>query len=687
MADRYWVGGTASWDGTAGTKWATTSGGTGGETVPTTADDVFFDAGSTGTVTISTGNTGAKSINCTGFTGTFAGTANITIAGSLTLAAGMGYTYTGDYTFTGTGTLITAGKTVRGITVNPGVGNTITLGDAFSSGSTLNAISVANGAFDTANYAVSTGRLIASSGNATVNLGSSTVTLNGTTTLIITSSSTFNAGTSQINITVNTATSLTFGGKTYYNVSFTNASRPEILMGTTGATFNNLSFIGPTSSGVQIVTLGANITVNGTLTAAGPTVLRRMFIRSDNPVTIRTITAANVSADDCDFESITIAGAASPIAPARAGDCGGNSGITFPAAKTVYRVGLSTVWASGSAWAPDSGGTGNDVNFPLAQDTAAIDNNTALTGTLSVSNIFNVGAFDCSNRTTGITINYSAACRWHGSHTLSSAITVSGAATQTFAGRAAIDFTSAGKTITFAMTVANPTGTFRLMDALNGSTSSCAIIVNNGTFNANNYNVTCFQFVSSGSTTRTVTMGSGLWTIGGTSLLWNTGTTTNLTFNKDTADILLSNATTTSRIFTAGALSFNKLTIGGTTGTSVTTLGQGTGASFTELASTKTVSHTIRFSANVATIGVWSVTGTAGNVVTVDSNTAGTRRTFTLSNITSGIDYLSVIDIGELSGNKFYVGTNSTNGGNNSNVYFTDPPAPTADTGNMLMLF
>jgi len=40
-ADRYWVGGTANWDGTAGTKWATSSGGNGGASVPTTADDVL----------------------------------------------------------------------------------------------------------------------------------------------------------------------------------------------------------------------------------------------------------------------------------------------------------------------------------------------------------------------------------------------------------------------------------------------------------------------------------------------------------------------------------------------------------------------------------------------------------------------------------------------------------------------
>jgi hypothetical protein len=57
MADRYWVGGTANWDGTSGTKWSATSGGAGGASVPTSADDVFFDATSSGPCTISTGNT------------------------------------------------------------------------------------------------------------------------------------------------------------------------------------------------------------------------------------------------------------------------------------------------------------------------------------------------------------------------------------------------------------------------------------------------------------------------------------------------------------------------------------------------------------------------------------------------------------------------------------------------------
>jgi hypothetical protein len=171
-------------------------------------------------------------------------------------------------------------------------------------------------------------------------------------------------------------------------------------------------------------------------------------------------------------------------------------------------------------------------------------------------------------------------------------------------------------------------------------------------------------------------MGSGLWTLTGTSTIWNTGTITNLTFNKNTANILLSNTTTAARTFTGGGLTFNKLTIGGATGTSTLTLN---GANtFSELASTKTVAHTVLLpvSANGMTIDTWSITGTAGNVVTLNSSTVGTQRNFNLTNVTSGIDYLSVTDIAVNQANRFYVGANSTNGGNNFNVIFTAPPGP-----------
>lgn len=43
MADRYWVGGSGTWDASNATNWSTSSGGTGGATAPTSVDNVFFD--------------------------------------------------------------------------------------------------------------------------------------------------------------------------------------------------------------------------------------------------------------------------------------------------------------------------------------------------------------------------------------------------------------------------------------------------------------------------------------------------------------------------------------------------------------------------------------------------------------------------------------------------------------------
>jgi hypothetical protein len=685
MPDRYWVGGTDSWNNAAGTKWAATSGGAGGESVPTTDDDVFFDANSSGTVTIAAGNTGAKSINCTGFTGGIAGSGGgsaITVAGSITLDAGQTYTHTGVVTITGTGTLTTAGKVFSAVTVN-GSGITVTLGDALSMAGRT--ITITQGTFDTAGYNLTSGILSSSNNNTRAILfNSSTVSLSGNSSVNFENPSnlTFNAGTSQVNASA-PAANLNGGSQTFHNFSFTSA-----IVGTrsiAGAnTFNELT-LNASVGGLSQLALSADQTVNGTFTCAGADPRQRGFVRSNEIGTTRTITAAAVSANDCDFRDITIAGAAAPIAPTRAGDCGGNSGITFPAAKSAFRVGTDTTWAGSNAWALTSGGAGANANFPLPQDIAVIDDNTALTGSLGLA-AYNLGSLDASARTTGITLNHNFAATRYGDYTLGSGVTVSGTAAQTFSGRGTQTFTSAGKTITFPITVDKPAGAFELGDAYE---SSNTITLTQGTLDAKNYNLTCTQFNLSGTNTRTLTMGSGLWTLSGAGTtvvtrVWNAQVTVGLTFNKDTADILLSNTTTTARNFFGGGLSYNKLTIGGATGTSVTTIAGAN--SFTELASTKTVAHTISFSSDQGAIDTWSVTGTSGNVVTVDSSVAGTRRTFSLTNSTEGtVDFMDVKDIGVVEPNRFFVGDNSTDSGNNLNVIFSS--APVAATGNMLMLF
>lgn len=686
MANRYWVGGTASWDGTAGTKWSDTSGGAGGSTVPTTADDVFFDANSTGTVTIATGNTGAKTIACTGFTGTLTGTGALTVAGSITLVAGMTYSYTGTLTLTGTCTLTSAGKTFGAITIN-GSGITVTLGDAL----TMGGLTITAGSFSTSasNYSFTASALASLVTNTrSITFGSSTVTFSSNNPFGVNSTNlTFDAGTSQINFTNTGAANTNItnaGGLTFYNVAFPNVYANYPISWTGASTFNNLAITvsATNGTGVTAIFFSADQTINGTFSFSGSSVFKRGFVVSNTVGTARTLTVNTLTADDCDFRNITIAGAAAGTAPTRAGNCNGNSGITFPAAKTVYRVGTNTTWAGSSSWATSSGGTGADNNFPLAQDTAVIDESTALTGTLTGPSGYNTGSLSCSSRTTGITLSYvnptTVSTNWYGAHTLGSGVTVSGTATQTFFTPSAggtLDFTSAGKTITFAISVQ---GSFRLLDAL---TQSAALTLDaTANFNANNYNLTTVSVASTGATTRTITMGSGLWTLSGTGTVWNIASS-NLTFNKDTADILLSDTSTLSRTFSGGALTYNKLTIGGTTGTSTTTIGGIN--TFSELASTKTVAHTITFGAG-QTVTTWSITGTAGNIVTINSSASGTARTLTKAGggYLTGIDYLDVRSIaGSPSSDTWYIGANSvinTTSPNLSSGLFTTQRATNA---------
>lgn len=1021
MADRYWVGGTASWDGTAGTKWAATSGGAGGASVPTSADDVFFDAASgAATVTIATGNTGARSINCTGFTGTITGTAAISVAGSITLNTTMGWTHTGTVSITGTGTLTSAGKTFSPLTIN-GAGITTTLGDALNIGSgvltitqgtfttnnfnvtassllannsnvktfnlgssvvtltgsgvvfsvgtsnttfnagtstiilsggptatlqatgqggltynnvsftntalttasiqgtnTFNNISVAatssssgttqvtisgnqtingtlsttstagnrriwfrsdtygvrrtltvnsapsltdadfrdiivngtaapisgtrignrgactgitfsapktvywcrtgslswadnawaatsgglqdpsnfplpqdtaviddsaliagqtisvglsigyisnidmsgrtnamtfnfdnsatcygswitgsgvtysgtialtfsgegtktitsagktfscpitidayggtveltdafnigsntltitNGTFNTKNFSVTASILSSNNSNVrTIKLGSSTLSLSGTSATVVNFSTstnlTFDAGTSQINCTAQNAQSINGGsGQTFYNVAFTNggivSNNQKTISGAN--TFNNLTFPTTGETGLIRCIISANQVVNGTLTCAGGLATRRIFLLSDILGTTRTITANALSANDCDFRDITIAGAAAGTAPTRAGDCGGNSGITFPAPKTVYyRMTGFSGWGfdNQAYWSFTDGGTATQSAFPLAQDTATfLTYPTTSGGGASIGDAWNIGNIDMSARTSTLTyIEATSNCQMYGNFISGSAVqTFSSNGGITFSGRGTQTITSAGTEFKFNLTVDKPSGKVQLADAL-ALSSIRTLTLTSGELDAVSYNVTTSQFTAAQATT--LRMGSGLWTLTGTGAVWNLGSNGINNFFKGTADILLSDNTTTSRTFAGGGLSYNKLTIGGNTSTSTTTITQNN--QFTELASTKTVAHTIALGTTAQTFGKWSVTGTAGNVVTL----TGTGTAHALAgSATSGIDYLAMGSIGFGGTAEFYAGANST-GTAGAPVFRTAAPTP-----------
>lgn len=275
----------------------------------------------------------------------------------------------------------------------------------------------------------------------------------------------------------------------------------------------------------------------------------------------------------------------------------------------------------------------------------------------------------------------------YGNLTLSASMVINSTGSVTFlsATSGTQDITSNGATVDFPITQNGVGGTVRLLGNLTMGFDRIYTL-NFGVFNANNYNMTAGRFNSNNSNTRTITMGSGTWTLSGidaATLMWNISTTTGLTFNKDTANITLTGAagTTSPRTFAGGDLTYNNLSIGGATGVSTLTF---TGSNtFGTISSTKTVAHTILFtSGTTTTVADWTVTGSVGKVLTIGSVTAGVQHTLTKTGGgTITVDYASISDSNATPVDTWYA-TNSIDGGNNTGWFITAP-----GTGNFLMLF
>ena len=660
MANRYWVGGTGNWSDTA--RWSTSSGGSGGASVPTSSDNAFFDGSSgAGVATVQPGSNNCAALDCTGYTGTLALNWPLGVQGNLTFSSGMTFTpgsssITVNAPISTTSTVTSAGKTFYGFS---------TSGDGLvqlSGSLTANSVFLQSN-FTTANNTVTTTGIFEHS-SGTLTLGSST--LNVGTTFTATAGYTITAGTSTIN-----AVDFAGAGYTYRTVNLSGGGS------ITGAnTFTTLNIAAPAATGTVTYTFGSNQTIT-TFVCAGASYIRRIFLCSNTRGTARTIAVSTYSSKQyVDFRDITASGG-TPWTGTGLGDASGNTNITFGAAKTVYWNLAGTQNWSATGWATTAGGSPAAANFPLAQDTATFTN-TGSAGTVTVDASWLVGALDMGGRTSAMTFTASSTLNVLGNVSVATGITWSSGVVQligTTSG-ATQTFTSNGASFGAQLTVNTP-GTVQLADAFS---SSNTLTVTRGTFDANNFAVTAANFVSTGTTTRTVTMGSGLWTLTGVSGVWNVAST-GLTLNKNTANILLSNTTTSSRTFSGGSQTYNKLTIGGATGISTLTFsGNNT---FSEMASTKTVAHTLLFtSGSTTTTALWNITGTSGNVVTIGATTTSPATLVSTSGNPVSTDYMSISYSTASPVNAWFAGTHSTNGGNNTNWYFT---APTA-TG-MLMMF
>lgn len=687
MANRYWVGGTASWDGTAGTKWSATSGGAGGASVPTSADDVFLDANSTGTVTIATGNTGAKSLNCTGFTGTLTGSAAISIAGSITLVSGMTFSATGQWNMTGTGTLITAGKDFTTFWVD-GVGITATLGDAYYA--SVRSITVNRGTFNTAGFSVTVPSIASNSGlTRTISFGASTVTVQ--TFINWTGGNfTFNAGTSSIVMTSSASAIFSGAGLTFYNVTFSNLSKSTSTARiiNDANTFNNLTINNNTSGqGPVFWRFSANQTINGTLTvAAGTDATYRTFLASNTIGTQRTLTCAAVSLTDVDFRDIRIAGGAAGSSGTRLGDCKGNTGITFTAAKTVYWNLAGTQNWTATGWATSSGGSPAANNFPLAQDTAVFDD-AGSAGTVSLSGGYaNLGNIDFSARTTAMTFDFGSSVNVsaYGNITNSANVTWgAGGFLITFAGRGSQTITSAGQTFRPIPTIDSPGGTLTLQDALTVGDNG-GVTVTSGTLALNGYTISALSLLSMPNATAAINFGSG------TFIFRNSGNTFTRGGGTLTGPGTISGTSNTAKTIDFGASitgsNVSNITVNQGGAGALTISQTGGGLSLTDLTNTyaATGATTVILPIAPTTFTNFTASGALGNLLTLQSSSAGSRAPLSKTSGTVSVSYCSIKDTNATGGATWQAFTTNGNvdAGNNLGWIFS-----AGGGGNFLMLF
>ena len=583
MATFYWVGGAGTWDGSTTTNWASSSGGAGGAGVPTLSDNAVFDSSSNATAYTVTLGSGAVCADWTvagPLVGdvTFAGSSGITITGSLLWpVTGMVRSYTGNTTLSSTST----GKTVttNGLSISSvvfdGVGGGWELGSALTA--TAANITVTNGSLSTSasNYSITAARFISSNSNVrSIILNASTVTITASgandpgVNFTDSTNLTFNAGTSQITLT-GIQGRLHGGGNTFYNVLFSSGGGGKFVSGVN--TFNNFQTQNRTVTGVGGIQFLDNQIINGTFTCDNSTTAMRRKIMSSNVLgTPRTLKVNATSLVNVDFQDIIIdpTSTAFPVTGTRLGDLGGNSGITFTTAKTVYwNLAAGGNWSS-TAWALSSGGGVSTDNFPLAQDTAIIENTGLNTSaSIGIDQFWQIGNLDISTRSNAMTFGQNFSYNVYGNFTLSSSVTLTNVGTLTFSAYGSTQtITSAGVTFTQPITINAFSGTVQLLDNLTlGSTLTTTLTTGTLDLSSGNRTLSTGLFNSNNSNTRSIAFGTGNITTTGSGTAWNTSATTNFIYT-GTPTVNISNNSATATTVTTGtmteaqALNFNYTT-------------------------------------------------------------------------------------------------------------------------------
>ena len=660
--ERYWVGGSGTWDNSATTHWSETSGGANGAAAPASWNDVYFDnnsgvAGAAFTVTVGA-VVACTNIHLNGLGNanktTFAGTNFITCYGDFLMPNpnDITFTFSGNLSFQrngGTQVIDTGGKALPCLIDFGSVGATLQLGsDLQITKPSAIQLNFLGGAFDANSKKVT----LYNQSNGVGGASGKTFTGSNSFYDLTVDSGIYNYPTFAIAVNIQvTHTAVLKGNNATAQRLVLSATNPDVSLTITGTTGNNF----------------ANLNI------------RNLIIIADtNPLDLSGIT----------------------------GGCStnGERGFTATTPRTLYFYPTASYQVSNPLnWWTVPGGNGTQQTLiPFGQDDIYFDSSVAYQ-TITLDNIFlgkNVdfssatgATFSCSLTSTfyifgNLTIDTGQQTTFSGGSILFEPlndITIINRATNGFGTKAVVIRTASGKTTTLGSDINSNAGCI---------ITGHPISTSGGTFDANNHNLSMgyFTFGSSsiiGGAPITVKMGSGTWqtTTGASNTdAWNNTTGT---IECGTSTIKITNPGNYTAKFMGRSQKYHILWFA--RGSNTNPLNITGNNTFYEIKDTGSAGHSYAFETNsIQHTTLFTVNGSPGNIVTIAWLNAGPAYLVKDGGGTITCDYLELQGNIATPRNSWYC-TNSNNyqyftTPNGSGWTFGSPPSPpTAKGANALM--
>ena len=602
-------------------RWSATSGGAGGASVPGSADTATFDASSGGGIATVDSSVTIQRLTMFGFTGT--------------LAYG-----TNTISLNSTGTVF-AGDTTYSVTGTPVINVT-------STGSTLISVAPATTTFaNSVSFNFTGGTYPLSFNNGSVK----NVDFTGYSGTV---SSGLNSSTIYGNLTLSSGMSLTSGG----SLTLSQPSGTKLIT-TNGKIFDcPVSFVGP---GTQ------QLVDNFTISSLESAILTSGTLNLNN----NSLTCGRFSSSNSNTRSIAF-GTGSII-------CGATGTVWTTATVTGLTitgtpvVNVTSAGSTAITVAPGALSEANSVSFNFTAGTYAL---TFLSAASYAAKNVNFTGFAGTWAATSTGTIY-------GNLTLSTGMSLTASASaMTFGATSGTKtITSNAKTIDFPITFNGVGGTWQLQDALLMGTTR-TLTHTNGTIDLNGKTLTVGTAYTTATGTKNLTFNAGtLVCPTAATTAFNNAVPTGFTTTAGTGTGKISMTAATAKTFVGGGSTYN-----------CTLSNDGAGALTISGANTfTTIANGVQPTAFVFPISVtqtvtnWTVSGTAGNLVTITSGTAGTAATLSKASGTVSSNYLSLKDSAATGGATWYAGANSTNVSGNSGWIFSNAPANAA--GSFFFMF